>query len=93
MAARGSCQGHSDLWVSLFRSAFLVWVVWAVHLTQVLRGRTDVTTRLQNFATAAATKAGKPELIPKAFGPRENKVTWVVLWLVLLLLCIVGRFV
>ena len=93
MAARGSCMGHSDLWVSLFRSTFLVWLAWAIHLTQILRGQTDVTTRLQSLTMAAATKIGRPEMVPEVFGPRENKLTWLVLWLVLLVLCIIGRLV
>ena len=92
MAARGSCWGYSNIWICLFRSLFLVWVAWAVHLTQTKRGGTDVNALLQQVATGAARAAGKPELVPAVFGPRENKIG-CSMWFVFFLLCVVGRYV
>jgi hypothetical protein len=93
IAARGSCWGYSDIWICLFRSLFLVWVAWAVHLTQTKRSGTDVNALLQQAATGAARAAGKPELVPAVFGPRENKIGWCSMCFVFFLLCVVGRYV
>jgi len=83
--ADGSCWGYADLWVSLFRSVFLMWLLWAVHLTQTLRGGTDVNTAWQYGAIFLAKKIGKVESLPVVWGARENGLCWGVVWLVLLL--------
>ena len=47
---------------------------------------------LQDAAKAALTAAGRPELLPKAtYGPRENKIAWGTMWLVVLVTCMIGR--
>ena len=91
--ANGACWGYSDLWIPLFRSVFLLWAAWAVHLTQVLRRGPDVSMMLHSLARGAANKAGKPDLVPERFGPKQNRAAWLALWLLLFLLCAAGRAV
>jgi hypothetical protein len=89
LPARGSCWGYSDVWIPLFRSLFLAWVAWAVHLTQLRRGGKHNVWTVMRIAHAAAQKLGRP--LPAAFGRREHAVAGVALWLVLFLLCLAAR--
>ena len=91
MALRGSCYGFSDLWISLFRSLVLLWVIWAAHLTQLLRGKTDVTMAMFALAGAAAKRTGNSAHQCTRQGKWYVPAAWVLLWFLLLMVCVLGR--
>ena len=91
---KGECWGFSDLWVPLLRSFFLVWFLWAVHLTQTLREATDVTAAARGAVQAGASKVGQAGLLPAGeWGARENRLLWLGLWLLCFLVALIGRHV
>ena len=91
---KGECWGFSDLWVPLLRSFFLVWFLWAVHLTQTLRGATDLTAAARGAVQAGAAKVGQAGLLPAGeWGARENRLLWLGLWLLCFLVTLIGRHV
>ena len=89
MALRGSCYGFSDLWISLFRSLVLLWVIWAAHLTQRLRGKTGATMAM--FARAAAKRTGNSAHQCTRQEKWHAPAAWPLLWFSLLVLCVLGR--
>ena len=91
MALRGSCYGFSDFWISLFRSLILLWIIWAVHLTQRLCGKTDVTMVMFALAGAAARHTSNSAHQCTRQGKWHEPAAWVLLWFSLLMLCVLGR--
>ena len=104
MAFRGSCIGATDLWVSLFRSFFLLWLAWAGHLALLSAAKPGVTARLLTAGSRVAAlldrESNAIERPPKDGGRGgaalriERRVTaaaWGGLWLALFVLCVLAR--
>ena len=91
--ADGRCWGYMDGWVPFFRTIFLMWCLWAVHLTQTLRGGTNVSAAFQYGAIFLAGRAGKMEKLPQAWGGRENMLSWLAAFVFLFLVMLLDRYV
>ncbi len=91
MALRGSCYGFSDLWISVFRSLILLWLIWAAHLSQRARGKTDVTMVIFALAGTIARRTNNSAHQCTRQGRWHEPAAWVFLWLSVLMLCVLGR--
>ena len=90
--ADGRCWGYADVWVPFFRSIFILWLLWAVHLTQTLRGGTNLNIAFQYGVIYVAKNAKRPELAPAVWGSRQNATCWGGTWLFLFVCTLVGRY-
>eukprot|EP01051_Picozoa_sp_SAG22_P006813 SAG22_NODE_460_length_10218_cov_5.663109_2_plen_331_part_00 len=92
----GECYGYHDGWVVFFRSLALLWVVGTVHLTlrhRCRRSQPDVMVALQAAVAAAMTKVGKDGVVSAAaWGVKQQRIVWCVLWAVCWVINAVGRW-